>query len=216
MKKLFLWLVAASVAQAVLAGDQDDAAAQRARIAAERGQVEARFRIQEKDCYGRFAVTDCLQAAKARRREAMADLQRQETSLNDADRKRKGAERQRLIEERRREIEDRPAAEKKQKAGNPAEAMAAPRSRQGRTAQQAADRGQAETANAEKARARQRETQQRKDEKEAARLRRAADAAQNVKRREELQAQSEEHKASVSKRLAERKKPPAQPLPVPP
>ena len=213
MKKLFLWLVAASLAQAVLAQDHDNAAAQRARIAAERGQVEARFRNQEKDCYGRFAVTDCLQTAKARRREAMADLQRQETSLNDADRKRKGAARQRLIEERRREIEDRSAAEKKQKADNSAEAMAAPRSRQAKTAQQAADRSQAEAANAEKARARQRETQQRTDEKEAARLRRAADAAQNVKRREELQAQAEEHKVSVNKRLAERKKPPAQPLP---
>lgn len=210
MKKLLLWVAAAVVAQAVLAQDQGDAAAQRARIAAERAQVETRFRTDQKDCYGLFAVNDCLNAAKARRREALADLRRQEISLNDADRKRKGAERQRQIEEHQRETAQRSGAEKKQATPNTEKAPSAPRGRQAKAAPPG-DRGPAE---AENARARQRETQQRKDEKEAARLRRAADAAQNVKRREELQAQSEEHKASVNKRLAERKKPPARPLPV--
>ena len=114
MKKLLLWLAAAVVAQAVLAQDQGDAAAQRARIAAERAQVETRFRTDQKDCYGLFAVNDCLNAAKARRREAMADLRRQEISLNDAERKRKGAERQRQIEEHQRETAQRSGAEKKQ------------------------------------------------------------------------------------------------------
>jgi hypothetical protein len=215
MKKLFLWVAAAALAHAAAAQEPDDPAAQRARIAAERAQVESRLRTEEKDCYGRFAVNDCLNAAKARRREAMADLRRQEISLNDADRKRKGAERQRAIEERRREMEERSVAQKKQQAGQAAPAGSAPRGRQAKAARPG-DRAQAEVETAEKARAERPETRQRRDEKEAARLRRAQEAAQNVKTRQESQAQAEEHRASVNKRLAERKKPPARPLPVPP
>ena len=100
MKKLLFWIAAACLVQVALAQDAEDPAAARAHISAERSQVEAAFRLQEKGCYSKFAVNDCLKAARAQRRETLADLKRQETSLNDADRKRKGAERQRALEEK--------------------------------------------------------------------------------------------------------------------
>lgn len=211
MKKLFFWVAAASLAQAALGQDVDDAAAgQRARIATERSQVEASFRTQEKACYATFAVNDCLSAARAQRREAIADLRRQEISLNDADRKRKGAERQRAIEER-------PApGQKPERAEQPAKATTGHREPDARAAQKAADRAQVESSNAASALARQRQAQLKASEKNAEHIRRAEEAAQNAKRHQELKAQAEEHRASVNKRLAERKKPPAQPLPAPP
>jgi colicin import membrane protein len=43
-------------------------------------------------CYQRFAVNDCLLDSRRARREVMADLRRQEVSLNDAQRKRRAAE----------------------------------------------------------------------------------------------------------------------------
>jgi colicin import membrane protein len=211
MKELLFWLAAASLAQAALAQDVDaPAAAERARIAAERSQVEASFRTQEKDCYGKFAVNDCLSAARARRREAISDLRRQEISLNDADRKRKGAERQRAIEER-------PAPENKPaRVEQPAKGSADHREPGTRAAQQAAERAQAQSANAASARERQRQAQLKASEKNAERIRRAEETAQKAQHQKEQQAEAEEHRASVKKRLAERKNPPAAPLPVPP
>jgi len=209
MKQLLFWLAALSLAHGALAQDAEDPAAARSRISTERAQVEAGFRVQEKACYGKFAVNDCLKDARARRREAMADLKRQETSLNDADRKRKGAERQRAIEERataekNAAAPDRPA---KGKAAHPLpQADAPPKS---------ADRAHAAEANAADARERKRLAQLKTEEKKAEALRRAEDAAQNAQRSKDQQTEAKEHKASVEKRLAERKKPPARPLPPP-
>ena len=66
--------------------------AERARIERSRALEEARFAQEEPACYARFAVNDCLIAERARRREALADLRRQENVLNDAERRRKGAQ----------------------------------------------------------------------------------------------------------------------------
>ena len=211
MKNLLFWIAAASLtpAAAALAQDADNSAADRARIGAERGRVEAAFRVEEKNCYTKFAVNDCLVAAKSRRRAALSDLRRQEILLNDAERKRKGAERQRQIEERS-------AVDKKQPpaAGQPGKGPTDARQRETRSTDKAAEKAQVESSNAARAQARQRPPPD-PAEKEAERRRRDEEAAQNLKRRQESQAQAEEHKAAVNKRLAERKKPPAQPLPVP-
>ncbi|MEO8655501.1 MAG: hypothetical protein ABI409_15350 [Ramlibacter sp.] len=211
MKKLLFWIAAASLVQVALAQDAEDPGAARERISAERNQVETAFRIQEKACYSRFAVNDCLNAARAHRREALADLKRQETSLNDADRKRKGAERQRAIEEKA-------AAEKKQpSSGQPAKGETRQHSvPQPRSAQKEAEHAQAQAANAASAQERKRQALLKAEEKKAEKARRAQEAAQNAKRRQEQQEKADEHKASVNKRLAERTKPPAQPLPPPP
>jgi colicin import membrane protein len=212
MNKLLVWTAAAALVHGALAQDAEDPAVARARISRERGEVEAAYKVKERACYQTFAVNDCLKEARSRRRDAMADLKRQETSLNDAERKRKGAERQRVIEERA-SVEKRAA-----QAGQPAQAgPQGPGMPAGPTIQEKqAERARAQERNAADAADRQREQQVKQREKEAELARRKEDAARNAQRLKKEQAQAEEHKASVNKRLAERSKPPAQPLPPPP
>ncbi|MDD2923711.1 hypothetical protein [Rhodoferax sp.] len=61
--------------------------AERERIARERAHHEAVFLQAERDCYARFAVSDCLQQARKDRRAALDPLRRQELVLNDIERK---------------------------------------------------------------------------------------------------------------------------------
>ena len=74
--------------------------AERARIQAERDRVEERYAKAQVVCYGKFAVNDCLGNARVVRREALADLRRQEGSLNAAEAKRRGAGQLSRIEEK--------------------------------------------------------------------------------------------------------------------
>ena len=89
---------------AVGAQAQDSAQQQldqeRSRIAAERRAADSRYADAEAACYARFAVNDCVNAAKAARRETLADLRRQEVSLNDDERRRKGAAQRQRLDER--------------------------------------------------------------------------------------------------------------------
>jgi hypothetical protein len=192
----------------------DTAAQQRARIAFDRAEVEANFKTQEKACYSKFAVNDCLSAARAVRREALADLRRQEVSLNDADRKRKGAERQR-------EIEERSATALPSAPGQAAKPRPDQGEREAQAARRAADRTAREASLASQpdraAQARQRLAQQdaQRRRMEADRGHAAGDAAQAAKRREEQRIQAQQHRDSVDHRVAEQKKRPAQPLPQP-
>lgn len=66
-------------------------AEQRAWIAQTRARYQAQFDAQERVCYQRFAVNDCLNDSRRTRREVMADLRRQEVLINDAQRKRRAA-----------------------------------------------------------------------------------------------------------------------------
>ncbi|RYX89262.1 MAG: hypothetical protein EOO28_33440 [Comamonadaceae bacterium] len=91
---------------------------ERARVAAERSAAESRFRNEEKACYIRFAVNDCLNEARTRRRVALADLRRQDLSLNEAERKRKGAERLKAIEQKNSSEKQDDAAERRARAIN--------------------------------------------------------------------------------------------------
>jgi hypothetical protein len=212
MKKLFVWIAALGLVHGALAQGGEDPAAARERISRQRGEVEAAYKADEKACYQKFAVNDCLNAARSRRREAMADLKRQETSLNDAERKRKGAERQRAIEERAQAQKRVERPEPPAKAAPPA-----PHPPAGPTIEEKqAERARAQERNAAEAAARKRDAQARQQEKAAESARRQAEAASNAERRKKEQAEADEHKASVNKRLAERNKPPAQPLPAPP
>lgn len=217
MKSLFLALAASGLAFTALAQAADgDAAAQRARIQAERNRVEAGFRAEEKTCYGKFAVNDCLNEARARRRESLADLRRQEIALNDADRKRRAAERQRSLEERAARQKPAASGDARGPREAPGERAREAQERAAQSTSKAADRAAAESERAESARERQKEAQARKDAKAADQVRRAEEAARNAKRREEELARAEERRANLNKRLAERKKPLSQPLPVPP
>lgn len=69
-----------------------DTDAQRARILEERRVIEARFAVDERACYSRFAVTDCLTQKRRERRENISDLRRQEVLLNLADARARGSE----------------------------------------------------------------------------------------------------------------------------
>jgi hypothetical protein len=62
------------------------------RIRLFRSQEEARFAAEEVQCYQRFAVNDCLTQVRRARRDVLADLRRQEMSINDAQRKRRAAQ----------------------------------------------------------------------------------------------------------------------------
>lgn len=210
MKPAVVLLLAALLAP-MLAHARDDATedAQRARIAAERGQVEAAFRAEEKACYQKFAVNDCVKDARARRRASMADLRRQEVSLNDAKRKRDAAEHVRALE-------DRAAAGRQQEAQRRQEAADAQLGRETHAVDKAATRASREASAPARAAARKQQAERRQAEAGAARTRRAQEAADNVKAHESRVAAARQRKAELEKRLAERKKPAAQPLPVPP
>lgn len=73
---------------------------ERARIQTKRQELETGFSLEDAACHQRFAVNNCLIDVNIKRREAMADLRRQEILLNDDERKRRGAEQIRKIEEK--------------------------------------------------------------------------------------------------------------------
>jgi hypothetical protein len=65
-----------------------DAQAERSRLQAERAALQAQYLEQQRACYQRFAVNDCLRQAKQAQRLRSDELRRQELVLNDAQRKR--------------------------------------------------------------------------------------------------------------------------------
>jgi hypothetical protein len=103
-----LLLVLAAVAQAD--DSPTDIKAQRSRLLRERSAAEEQFAAEKRECESRFAVTACLDRAKARRRSTLDDLSRQKTVLDDIQRKQRAAARQREVEHHLREADDRAAA----------------------------------------------------------------------------------------------------------
>lgn len=151
------------------------AADERARIAAERRAVDERYAAEQAECRQRFAVTGCLDEARAHRRAAQADLKRQELVLDDAERKRRASERLQAVERRRAEAASRPAAAASavvRPVPSPAPAAStptrAPRSPQAPDAQAAARRAEAaqrlrDEAAEDRRQIREREAQRDKD-----------------------------------------------------
>lgn len=103
-------------------------AAERDRIARERSGVEQRYEAAERECQRRFAVTDCLEGAQRERREAMLRLRREETLLDEVQRKQRAADR---IEAIRRKVgaeaQGRTPAAREPRVAAPARAPAASR-----------------------------------------------------------------------------------------
>ncbi len=179
-----------------------EVSAERSRIAAERQAVEARFKQDEAACYKKFAVNDCVDALRAVRREKLADLRRQEISLNDAERKRKGAEQLRRMEDKEKNEVPPKAMQKQERAkpqsrsSNPAQGDSAdPQPRQPlspahpRTPHTPAVKDPAVTE---------------------------VEAAQERERYQRKLDEAAEHKAQTLKRNAERTKPAAKSLPPAP
>lgn len=91
------WILFAPVALAQTSVDFEDTVTlqdnvERDRIGQTRANYEAMSARQEAQCYARFAVNDCLIKVRANRREVLGDLRRQEISLNDMRRRRRGAD----------------------------------------------------------------------------------------------------------------------------
>lgn len=70
-----------------------DASLQRQQIAERRAAIEQRHHADELACQPRFRVTDCLNQARAVRRQALAQLQPYSRALDDAERQQKAAQR---------------------------------------------------------------------------------------------------------------------------
>ena len=103
-----IWVVSAVVAfhLGVLADEvpgPQDAALQRGRIERERLDASATLNAQEQKCYSTFMVNSCLHEVAMRRHEVMANLKRQETDLNEAQRMQQGKEQRQRLEEKMQE-----------------------------------------------------------------------------------------------------------------
>jgi hypothetical protein len=67
---------------------------ERARVAAERQVLEARYAAEERACRERFVVTACVSDVRVRRRDALAPLRERELQLADSERRQRALERQ--------------------------------------------------------------------------------------------------------------------------
>ena len=131
MKK---WIVSALLLACFGVQAQTSSDAEYLRISTERSKLEAAFALEDTACYKRFLVNSCLDEVKARRRDALADLRRQEIVLNDEARKIKAAE-------QLQKIEDKSSPEKlQQEADERAQAVKDFDDRVARDKQKAADR----------------------------------------------------------------------------
>ena len=209
MKSLLTCLVLAAVMMPVRAQTEPVAEAERARIAAEREQADMRFVVQEKNCYRKFAVNDCLKAARAQRRELLSDLRRQELSLNDAERRHRSADRVHSLDHSAEQREEESEAQR-------AEAVARRRDKQEELAQRAADRAQAQASAPVRAAKTQGDTRERQAATHAAKAQRSLDTAAEQSRSEQRQQEAKERKERVAKRLQDARKPDVPPLPTPP
>ena len=197
-------LIAGSVALAQTGSDVE-----RERISAERSRLEATFTREDTACYKRFLVNNCLDEVKIRRRDALADLRRQEIVLNDEARKAKGAE-------QLQKIEDKSSSEKLQlEADKKAQAVKDFADTMARDRQKNADRitlQAGEKANAEAAASRVKNNQ----DKQARAASKQAAATEELRKYNERQAQAKERQARYARDKASQAKPLAQPLPAQP
>ncbi len=174
-----------------------DVGAERERIATERKRIEALKSQQEAECRRRFAVTSCLNEVKARWRDPLTDLKRQDNVLNDVDRKRR-SEQQRLKLDEREGPEARTAAERKRQ-----EALEDQRERQERAASKAGGPKPAGTPRAASS------------QPASGPALSADQAASNAQKFQQRVDDAQAHKREMLRRQAERSKPAASALPVP-
>ncbi len=149
--------------------------AERAAIDRARKDVDARTAAQEKACYQKFAVADCLKEVRAWARSELEGLRKREISLNDTERRRNAAQQYQRRQEKAGEQAARDARVQAEPPRQPREAApprAAPTSATLR-------RGPAQPARA------------------------ASDVAQTQRNFDQKQREAQQHKAEVLKRLSE-------------
>ncbi|MGH8846253.1 MAG: hypothetical protein ACREXQ_03285 [Polaromonas sp.] len=182
--------------------------AERARISAERARLEAGFLAEDAACYKRFAVNNCLNEVNTRRREAMADLRRQEISLNDEERRIRGAEQIRKIEEKSSPEKQQEAADRRAKAQQDHQSRLdrEKQKQQERATTQSNEKANRE-ASVEKLKGHQQQAQARVDKQAA--------AAEEAKKFNQRQKEAQERRAQHESERLKRVKPPAKSLPLP-
>ncbi len=197
-------------AQTVSARETD-----RQRVSQERAQAQAKHEAASRACYQRFVVTSCLDDARAERRRVLDELQRQESLLNDAERRERAQERLQRIDLR---VEQRAAEEQRnvQAAASRAAAAASaalplpalpvePMEPDTQRAAQAEQRRQ--DALTAQQRAAQREAQSRARSSQAAAVRADTQARQQ---------DAAERRLERDRRIADPSRRPASDLPLPP
>jgi hypothetical protein len=180
---------------------------EKAQIAAERARLEAGFKAEEAACYRRFLVNACLEDIRPRQAVAMAELRRQEISINEAERKAKGADQIQKIEDKNSGERQQQRADQEQKALQETTRRVERNEQrvqsQGKTAEQA-------SANVSAAQVRQKNSQTKAGEA----LTRQEQAAANVQEAKARADKAEKNRADREKRLKEKGPSTGKPLPA--
>jgi colicin import membrane protein len=189
--------------------------AERDRINQERQRASTEHDAAKVDCYQKFRVNDCLSQARNKHNGQLSDLKRQEISLNDLQRKRRGAEQQRKVEEKTSPLRQEEIAQQRGKG------LANDAKRQQRQSERVAPAAKAAKEPKASGRAPQARRSKAAGKKERQKSK-AIDSQERITAAARAKAQSEErskdavaHIASVQARQKQNKKPPAATLPVP-
>ncbi|MDQ3059883.1 MAG: hypothetical protein M3R45_10200 [Pseudomonadota bacterium] len=186
----------------------DSLTAQRTRISAQRARLEAGFAAEDAACYSRFAVNNCLDKINTQRRQAMAELRRQEILLNDEERKNRGQEQLRSIQEKSSPENLEKAAQRRVKAAEDYQS----RLEQEKTQQQQRAAALSGEQAARDTHAQKQVEHQKKAQSLAAKQAKAAEESKKFNaRQKEAAARQVKHEADQLKRAHS----PAKPLPLP-
>jgi hypothetical protein len=169
-------------------------AQRRERLAAERSAAQARHDATVRECQAAFAVTGCIERAKAERRRVLDRISREEANLDDAQRRRRAEERRQRIAQKQHAAAVRAAASAPDVRLRPPRPMALPASAV-RPSKRAEPRSAAE---------------------EAAEAAAAKERAERAQRRRERAAAHQEAVRLRNEQERAQGKQPAAPLPVPP
>ena len=181
--------------------------AERVRINGERAVLETGFDLENAACYKKFLVSNCLDDIKLKRRDALADLRRQEVTLNALERKAKAAAQVKKTEEKSSPENQQQEAEKRASALRDFQARR-DRENQKNTARAEAEAGASGNSGALAERIKDQQ------EKAVARSSKQAAAAEELRKFNERQEKARERRAEHAQDVLKRTQQ-AQPLPVP-
>ncbi|GAA4355895.1 hypothetical protein GCM10023165_48490 [Variovorax defluvii] len=186
-----------------------DVEAERARLAEERKALDQRHTQEQAACYKTFAVQGCLDDSRRRYRADTEHIKRQEASINDIERKRRGAAALDRLEEKKTTPRPQDTAAERERA------LKAQEERERRAADHAEDR--ARMAAEAEGKQRQFERKQREyAEKQAKAAQRRGEAAAKSEASDRRLERAEKHRLDLERRNAQNTKPRAAPLPTPP
>lgn len=182
--------------------------AERLRIASARADLEAGFVHENTACYKNFLVNNCLNEVTRRRRDAIADLRRQEMMLNKQDRNLKAVEQLRKTEEKGSPVNQQQAADKRFEARNDLDARLA-RDREKNAAQSTAKANQKSSVNAAEIRVKGAQG------KRASRIAKQKASAEESKKYNQRLIKARERQLRLANDKTSQTKPSAPPLPIP-